>query len=96
MFVESSISPVLLFIMYEFLRCKGKVWLSVLAVAAVMTVVTSVSSRAVEEPSQLALWFMEPSRFTRVYYGNTFALVMFFGFILISCLVSMTAAEISR
>ena len=86
----SSLYAVGLFALYEVLRIKKKTWLTVLAVAVTMFAANSLAVAIIRDPSQVGLWFMEPSRFTRVYYDYSAAFILVLGFILISCLYYFT------
>ncbi len=86
----STVYSAVLFALYEFLRRRGKTWLTVVTVTAVMTAVNAAAVAIIRDPSQVGLWFMEPSRFTRVYYDNSTAFILSVGFILISCLYYFT------
>lgn len=78
-----------IFALYELLHRAGKTWLSVISVILLM-LLSMGSSYLAEKPGEVLLWFMEPSRFTQIYYGRTASLVLMFGAILISCLYYFT------
>lgn len=82
----------LLFALYEKLRTMHKNLISTAVVTLLFVLATVLGWRLAEAPStnELALWFMEPSRYTRIYYGNTYSLILILGFILISCLYYFT------
>ena len=86
----STVYSVVLFALYELLRRRGKTWLTVVVVTAVMTLANAAAISIIRDPSQVGLWFMEPSRFTMVYYDYSAAFILAFGFILISCLYYFT------
>ena len=86
----SSLYAVGLFTLYEVLRLKKKTWLTVLSVAVTIVAVNALATAIIRDPSQVGVWFMEPSRFTRVYYDYSFAFILVLGFILISCLYYFT------
>ena len=79
----------LIFALFEFLQHVGKIWLTVIAVIVLINLGMGATYLS-EEPGELLLWFMEPSRFTRIYYGRSASIVLVFGTILISCLYYFT------
>ncbi|MBP3853987.1 MAG: hypothetical protein IK990_00045 [Ruminiclostridium sp.] len=88
----SVVYALFLFAVYEFLRRTGKGWLSTIAVGAMFVASFSLGSRLLDmrNTNDLMLWFMEPSRYTEIHYGNTYALIAIMGFVLISCLYYFT------
>ena len=90
--VLSVVYAAALFALYEKLRSVGKNWLTTIVVAVVFTAVGAFAPRLADMRgvNDIALWFMEPSRYTQIYYGNTFALILLLGFMLISCLYYFT------
>ncbi len=79
----------IIFAIYEFLHHIGKNWLTVIVVI-VMVILGMSASFLSEKPGEMLLWFMEPSRFTQIYYGRSASLVLMFGTVLISCLYYFT------
>ncbi len=79
----------MIFAIYDVLRYYGKIWLNTIVVIVMLYLGMS-SYILAEEPRELLLWFMEPSRFTHIYYGRTFSLAVMFGTVLISCLYYFT------
>ena len=90
--VVSAIYSAVLFGVYEKLRAIGKNWLTAVVVALIGTVAVFVASGITDFKNfnELTLWFMEPSRYNYIFYGNIYALVIGMGFILISCLYYFT------
>ena len=88
----SGLYSLLLFTIYEKLRGIGKTWISTIAIIILLFAVQAISTRLIDTRgfNDLGLWFMEPSRFTVIHYGNTFALIGLMGFLLISCLYYFT------
>ncbi|MBO6229867.1 MAG: transglutaminase domain-containing protein [Ruminiclostridium sp.] len=88
----SAIYSALLFAMYEKLRAVGKTWLTTVVVIAAFVAVQAVGFRLADMRSMndLSIWFMEPSRYTQVHFGNTFTLISILGFVLVSCLYYFT------
>ncbi len=82
----------LLFSLYEFLRQKGKTWLTTIVVVLLLITSDMLALRFVDFRSitELSSWVLEPSRFTQVHYGSVFSMILLIGFILISCLYYFT------
>lgn len=90
--VLSAIYSFALFAMYEKLRATGKTWLTTVIVALVFVAVMTVAPffSDMDGLGDFGLWFMEPSRYTQVHFGNTYTLILVFGFLLVSCLYYFT------
>ena len=90
--VMSAVYSFALFVMYEKLRTVGKTWLTTVIVivvfAAVMMIAPILSD--MDGLGDFGLWFMEPTRYTQVHFGNTYTLILVFGFVLVSCLYYFT------
>lgn len=81
-----------LFILYEFLNRRKKTWLTAITVIALglLSVYIADTLTGHEYMEVTAQWFMEPSKFTKIYYDRTIALIILFGYILISSLYYFT------
>ena len=79
-----------IFGIYETLRHYGKTWLTTIVVIVFMNICVIAGFRSIEEFGGFAQWFMEPSVFTRLYYGRTNAVLLMIGMVLISCLYYFT------
>jgi len=88
----SLLYSLLIFAVYELMRKAGKTWLTTIVVVIMLIVSDTLALRLVDfrNIAELSSWVLEPSRFTQVHYGSTFAMVILIGFILISCLYYFT------
>ena len=90
--VLSAVYSFILFAMYEKLRATGKTWLTTVIVTVVFIAVMMLSPLLADMRGlgDFSLWFMEPTRYTQVHFGNTYSLILVFGFVLVSCLYYFT------
>jgi len=90
--VVSAVYSSALFAMYEKLRSAGKTWLSTVIILIVFMAVMMIAPLLADMRGlgDFGLWFMEPTRYTSVHFGNTYTLILVFGFVLVSCLYYFT------
>lgn len=83
-----------LFVLFEFLRKKNKIWLNTIVVSSVYILALVVSNRLMNNDAML--WFMEPARFTVVYTNNISALVILAGTVLGASMYYFTRIKYRR
>jgi transglutaminase-like putative cysteine protease len=88
----SAVYSLVLFLVYDKLRSIGKNWLTTIVVLGSFLVIQFLGFALADMRSvnDIGLWFMEPSRYTELHYGNTYMLIAILGFVLISCLYYFT------
>lgn len=88
----SVVMSAFLFLIYELLYRKNKTWMTVGAVACLAVVTLFAANKLIsgDRMEEFAQWFMEPSKFTRIYYNRSMTLILLFGFVLISSLYYFT------
>lgn len=81
----------LLFFILDFLKRLNKNWFSTLALFVLMVVLIFAGDSLIEtNMTDTAQWFFEPDRFSQIFVGNIFAVIIMFGFVLGAALYYFT------
>ncbi len=82
---------VAIFLVLDFLKRLNKNWFSTLSLFVLMILLLFIGDSLLETNMvDTAQWFFEPDRFSQIYVGNIFAVIIMFGFVLGAALYYFT------